>query len=240
MRTYRQYCPIARAAEIVAERWTPLVVRNLLWGATTFSDLAHGLPTMSRSMLVKRLAELERAGVVAVRPKPSGRGSLYTLTPAGQDLAHLVDVMGEWGERWLEVTTEHSDPGFALWAWCRFQMAEDRLPRRQRLLVRFTFPEEAPTNRCYWLLVEGGAAEVCYSDPGGEPDAEVVARSEPFARWHRGDLAWGDALRTGAIAVTGRRPVVRALPSWNTHTPDLAPDAGGADAAGATDLEVSR
>jgi DNA-binding HxlR family transcriptional regulator len=239
VRTYRQYCPIARASEVVAERWTPLVVRNLLWGATTFSDIAHGVPTMSRSMLIKRLSELQRAGVVDVRPKERGQGSLYSLTPAGRDLAGVIDGLARWGERWLEVTSEHSDPGFALWAWARFQLARDRLPAA-RVVVRFTFPEEPPSNRRYWLLVEGGTAELCYSDPGGEPDAEVVARSAPFARWHRGDLAWGEALRTGAIAVTGRRPVVRALPSWNTHTPDLAPDAGGADAAGATDLEVSR
>ena len=221
MRTYRQYCPIARASEIVAERWTPLVVRNLLWGATTFSDIARGVPTMSRSMLIKRLGELQRVGVVEVTPKASGRGSLYTLTPAGRDLAGVVDALAGWGIRWLEVTSEHSDPGFALWAWCRFQIADDRLPAT-RVVVRFTFPQEPPANRRYWLLVERGEAELCYSDPGGDLDADVVAASEPFARWHQGDLPWVDAVRSGDITVTGRSPVVRALPTWNTHAPDFA------------------
>lgn len=227
MRSYRQYCPIARASEIVAERWTPLVVRNLLWGATTFSDIAHGVPTMSRSMLIKRLAELQRAGVVEVRPKERGQGSLYTLTPAGRDLARVVDTLNDWGERWLEVTHEHSDPGFALWAWVRFQLAQDRLPGDRRIVVRFTFPDEPATNRRYWLLVEGGAAEMCYSDPGGEPDADVVARSAPFVRWHLGTVAWGDVLRSGDISVTGHARVARALPTWNTHVYAPPPEAAG-------------
>lgn len=227
MPTYRQYCPLARAAEIMAERWTPLVVRNLLWGATTFSDIAHGVPTMSRSMLIKRLAQLQRAGVVEVRPKDRGQGSLYTLTPAGRDLAGVIDTLSDWGERWVDVTTEHSDPGFALWAWARFQLAHDRLPHERRVVVRFTFPEEAATNRRYWLLVERGAGELCYADPGGEPDAAVVARSEPFARWHQGLLAWSDALRSGDIEVTGHARVVRALPTWNTHVYSPPPDPAG-------------
>jgi len=234
VRTYRQYCPIARASEIVAERWTPLVVRNLLWGATTFSAIAQGVPTMSRSMLIKRLGELQRAGIVEVTPKPTGHGSLYTLTAAGRDLAGVVDALAQWGIRWLEATSEHSDPGFALWAWCRLQLDHERLPPG-RVVVRFTFPEEPPSNRRYWLLVEQGEGELCYSDPGGELDADVVARSDPFARWHRGDLPWADALRSGAITVIGRAPVVRALPTWNRHTPDFtraAPASSPAPALG--------
>jgi DNA-binding HxlR family transcriptional regulator len=220
VRTYRQYCPIARTAEILAERWTPLVVRNLLWGATTFSDIALGVPTMSRSMLIKRLAELQQAGIIEATPKSKGHGSLYTLTPAGRDLAGVIDAMAAWGTRWLEATSEHSDPGFALWAWVRVQVAHDRLPP-DRTVVRFTFPQEPPSNRRYWLLIERGRAELCSVDPGGEIDADVVANSDPFARWHRGELPWADALRSGDITVTGRAAVARALPTWNTHTPDL-------------------
>lgn len=216
MRTYRQYCPIARAAEVVAERWTPLLVRNMLWGAATFSEIARGVPTMSRSMLIRRLKELERAGVITVAPKPRGQGSTYTLTAAGRDLAGVIDGLADWGTRWLEVTSEHSDPGFALWAWARFQVERAALPSG-RVVVRFTFPEEPPSNRRYWLLVEGGEAELCTSDPGGETDAEVVARSEPFARWHRGALRWGDALVTGDVTVSGPPALASAIPRWHSH-----------------------
>jgi DNA-binding HxlR family transcriptional regulator len=85
--SYSQYCPVARASEILAERWTPLLIRNLMFGADTFTKLAGGVPTMSRSMLIKRLAELERAGLLRRTPKDSGHGHTYELTPAGADLA---------------------------------------------------------------------------------------------------------------------------------------------------------
>ena len=128
MGTYHQYCPIARASEILAERWNPLIVRNLMFGADTFSAIARGVPTMSRSMLLKRLEELERAGVIESSPKADGRGHRYRLTEAGADLAGVIGGLAAWGERWLEVTTEHSDPGFALWAWCQLQMDRSTLP----------------------------------------------------------------------------------------------------------------
>ena len=104
MGTYRQYCPIARASEILAERWNPLIVRNLMFGADTFSAIAGGVPTMSRSMLIKRLHELERAGVIESRPKPDGRGHLYELTEAGADLAGVLDGLAAWGDHWVDVT----------------------------------------------------------------------------------------------------------------------------------------
>jgi DNA-binding HxlR family transcriptional regulator len=220
MGRYRQYCPIARAAEILGERWTVLLVRNLLMGADTFTAIARGVPTMSRSVLIKRLADLERAGVIVTTPKPGG-GSTYRLTAAGRDLAGVVEQLGAWGTRWLDVTTEQCDPGFALWAWCRSQMASAALPR-QRTVVAFTFPAERPANRRYWILVEDGVAELCYADPGGVPDVDVVADSVAFVEWHRGARSWADAMRSGAIIARGTPRLVQALPTWNTHQPVLA------------------
>jgi DNA-binding HxlR family transcriptional regulator len=219
--SYRQYCPIARASEIIAERWTPLLVRNLLLGANTFSILAGGVPMMSRSMLVKRLGELERCGVITKTPKERGRGSVYALTDAGRDLAGVITALGEWGERWVEVTTERADPGFALWAWCQVQLDRSKLPAG-RVVVAFTFPDERAGNRRYWLLIDHGNAEVCYSDPGGQPDVEVTARSLPFVDWHRGVRRWADVVATGDIDVRGRRNLVRALPTWNRPLPAMA------------------
>jgi DNA-binding HxlR family transcriptional regulator len=220
--TYRQYCPVARAAEILAERWSLLIVRNLLLGATTFTDLAMGVPYMSRSMLIKRLRELEHNGVIVATPKSNGQGSTYALTDAGHDLTGVVEDMAAWAERWVDVRTEHTDPGFALWVWCKVQLNRDALPP-ERLVVAFRFPEERAGNRRFWLLVEGGNAEVCLTDPGGEPAAEVVARSRAFVDWHRGILCWSEAVRSGAITVHGRRAIVRALPAWNVGEPHVDP-----------------
>jgi DNA-binding HxlR family transcriptional regulator len=216
MGTYRQYCPIARASEILAERWNPLIVRNLMFGADTFSAIARGVPTMSRSMLLKRLDELEHAGVIQSEHKPDGRGHIYRLTEAGADLAGIIGGLAEWGERWLEVTTEHSDPGFALWAWCQLQMDRTKLPMG-RTLVALIFPEERATNRRYWILIDHGDAELCYRDPGGQPDLVVEAGSRAFVDWHRGARSWPDVLRTGEITVTGPTSLSRAFPTWNAH-----------------------
>lgn len=218
VRTYRQYCPIARASEILAERWTPLLVRNLMLGAHSFNDLARGVPAMSRSMLVKRLDELEHAGIVRSEPKRNGHGSTYDLTEAGADLASVIEALGEWGERWVEVTTVHADPGFALWAWCQAQLDRSQLPD-ERTVIAFAFPDEAAGNRYYWLLAEHGDAEVCYSDPGDEPDLFVEAESLAFVDWHRGALSWSLAVRDRRIRVTGSRRLARALPEWNLHQP---------------------
>lgn len=220
MGSYRQYCPIARASEILAERWNPLIVRNLMFGANTFSELARGVPAMSRSMLIKRLGELERAGIIDKQPKADGAGHRYSLTPAGDDLARVIGALGEWGEQWVEVTTEHADPGFALWAWCQVQLNRAALPQ-ERTVVAFTFPDQPPGNRYYWLLIEQGDAEVCYSDPGDEPDVNVQAESLAFVDWHRGKLNWSTAVKAGQITATGRRDLVRALPTWNSHEPTL-------------------
>ena len=216
MRSYREYCPIARASEILAERWTPLVVRNLLYGCHTFSEIARGVPAMSRSLLIKRLKELERAGVVL----KAGDGT-YRLTDAGADLAGVIDALGVWGERWLEVTTEHTDPGFVLWSWARYYLDPDALPE-QRVLVEFVFPDEPATNRRYWLLAERRSAELCYSHPGGEADVMVTAASEAFTRWHLGSLDWRRAVADGSIRADGPTRLARALPSWNRHPQQLA------------------
>lgn len=220
MGSYRQYCPIARASEILAERWNPLIVRNLMFGADTFSALARGVPAMSRSMLIKRLQELERHGIIDKTPRPDRPGHFYRLTEAGADLADVINTLATWGDRWLEVTTEHADPGFALWAWCQVQLDRSALPRH-RAVIAFNFPQEAPGNRYYWMLIEKGDAELCHSDPGGDPDVYVTAQSLAFVEWHRGRLAWSEAIRSGGIELVGDKRLARALPTWNLHTPSL-------------------
>jgi len=128
----------------------------------------------------------------------------------------VIGALAVWGERWVEVTTERSDPGFALWAWCQFQLDRSALPAG-RVVVALIFPDEAATNRRYWLLIEHGYAEVCYSDPGGEPDLMVEAGSLAFVDWHRGERRWQDVLRSGDVKLTGPAGLRRSFPTWNTH-----------------------
>lgn len=178
-------------------------------------------PTPNLPVTFSAIAKGEHAGVIETRPKPDGPGHLYQLTEAGADLSEVIYALAAWGERWIEVTTERSDPGFALWAWCQVQLDRSALPAG-RVVVAFTFPDERPGNRRYWLLVEHGDAEVCYSDPGGKPDLMVEARSLPFVDWHRGCRTWRDVLRSGDVKLTGPTWLRRSFPSWNRHMPVVA------------------
>jgi DNA-binding HxlR family transcriptional regulator len=217
MRNYGQYCPIARASAVLAERWTPIILRNLLNGCATFTDIADGAPGIPRSLLTGRLRELERAGVVWSEANPSGRGSLYHLTEAGQDLKELLYALGTWGERWLELAPEHVDPYVVLWAWCAWYLERDRLPDH-RVVVRFEFPDQPLSSRWFWVVFDGERSEVCRKDPGYEVDLVVEAESMALAEWHLGRVEWDDALRADRIRVAGPRRIGRMLPTWNRRS----------------------
>lgn len=221
MRSYGQFCPIARGSEIFAERWTPIILRNLLVGCRTFNQLAAAAPGLSRALLTRRLRELERAGLVSTSPKPGGRGSRYEPTPAAEAMWPVLQALGDWAQEWTELTSEQADPDAVLWSWAQSYLRVERLPER-RVVVRFDFHSRG--RRTVWLLIERGGAEICRFDPGFGDDVTVrIDDPVAFARWHLGDIEWSDAVRSGAIAVDGPRALCRALPTWNG-----APDARAA------------
>lgn len=219
MRTYGQYCPMARAAEVFAERWTPIIVRNLHLGATTFSEILDGAPGLSRTLLSRRLDQLERLGIVETEPKPAGRGRLYRLTDAGEGLSVVCDALGEWGGRWLDVVPEHLEPGFTLWALCQ-NLNVGRLPRR-RVVVQLDFPDRRPRER-FWLLLEHGRGEVCKEYPGTDVDLFIRADSDAFTLWHMGRLSWAEAIGSGRIHTHGPASLIRAFPTWKEPSHDAA------------------
>jgi DNA-binding HxlR family transcriptional regulator len=140
---YGQFCPVAQAAQVLAERWTPLVVRELICGSVRFNDLQRGVPRMSSSLLSRRLKELEYAGIVERRPAAKGRGSEYHLTDAGRELFPIVEGMGLWAQRWLRrelVAEENLDPDLLMWDIRRCVTAEglppDVIASERRFVVR--------------------------------------------------------------------------------------------------------
>ena len=217
MRTYGQYCPIARASEILAQRWTPIIVRDLLNGPTTYSRLADGAPGLSRTLLTTRLRELQRVGIVETTKSPNGKSSLYGLTEAGKDLGDVLLAIGSWGERWLEVAPEHADPGFVLNSWCKMYLAYDKLPER-RVVARFDFPDQPRKGSPLWLVFDGDNSEVCRKAPGFEEDLVVKAESVALAEWHLGRTEWAAAVQSGRIQVTGLPRLAKALPTWNRRS----------------------
>lgn len=227
MRTYGQYCPIARGAEIFAERWTPLIIRNLHLGCENFGEILEGAPGLSRTVLVQRLQQLERLGIVEVTPKAQGRGHRYQLTTSGDDLFKVCVTLGEWGARWLEIAPENLDPFVALWSMCN-ALRPDRLPD-QRVVVRLDFTGFRPHER-YWLLLEHGEAEICKTYPGLDEDLFITAEAEAFVKWHAGQLSWAEATRDSRIQLHGPSWLVRAFPTWNGRSmfAHIKPDSGAA------------
>jgi DNA-binding HxlR family transcriptional regulator len=215
VRTYGQYCPIARGAEIFAERWTPLIVRNLYLGCGSFGRILEGAPGLSRTLLSQRLEQLERLGIVESAPKPAGRGRRYKLTSAGHELFAVCQSLGEWGARWLEIAPENLDPFVALWSMCK-ALRRDRLPDR-RVVIRFDFTGR-PHRERYWLLIELGDTEICKTSPGLDEDILITAEAEAFVKWHAGHLTWTEVTREGRIKLEGSPSLVRAFPTWNARS----------------------
>jgi DNA-binding HxlR family transcriptional regulator len=200
--SYGQYCPIARASEILAMRWTPIIVRNLLLGCETFSELRDGAPGISRSLLSNRLELLERYGVIERRPGPR-----YVLTDAGRELDPVMEALGIWGARWLEITPEHFDAHTVLWSLCRVTAADD-LPCR-RLVIRFNLSDG--DRRRFWVVLRPPDSEVCIKPPGYDEDLVVTTSCEWLAKWHMGRISLGQAMHAGLIAVQGPRELVQTL-----------------------------
>jgi DNA-binding HxlR family transcriptional regulator len=211
MSTYGQFCPVAKAMEVLDERWTLLVVRELLAGSTRFNELRRGNPKMSPALLSKRLRSLERAGVIR-RDEVDGRTS-YHLTDCGMELKPVVEGLGAWGIRWIgELGEDDLDPHLLLWD-IRRTIPVDSWPRRRTVLA-FQFTDQPSSTAGWWLCVNGEDADVCDYDPGFEVTATVVTTLSTMVRLWRVDRTWDDALRAGELRIDAPSDVRREVPRW--------------------------
>jgi DNA-binding HxlR family transcriptional regulator len=217
MPDYGRYCPIALGTEVVSDRWTPLILRELILGNTRFNDIARGLPGISRSLLTQRLRHLERNGVVELWPAASGRGNEYHLTPAGKDLESVVMGLGRWAVEWLydEMEPQNTDPTVLIW-WMHRRIDAAELPA-SRAVVEFVFT--APERATFWMVFEHGEVSVCLQHPGFEPDVMVTTTTAALAAVFQGLESWKHALATGAIRIEGATSLARALPRWFLGSP---------------------
>lgn len=208
---YRQFCPVAKAMELLDERWTLLLVRELVIGSERFNDLRRGLPRMSPALLSKRLHLLVRAGVV--ERVVDGTDVRYRLTEAGQELRPVVEALGAWGTRWIgDLGEADLDPHLLMWDVHR-NVAEESVPPG-RTVVQFVFSDVPVTKARWWLVLTPGDTDVCDEDPGHDVDVTVTGSLRDLTRWWRGDLAWSAALRDGAVEVVGPSRLSRELPGW--------------------------
>ena len=212
--SYHQFCPVAKAMELLDERWTLLIVRELVAGSRRFNELRRGLPRMSPALLSKRLQQLLSAGVVERRS--DGTEVQYLLTPAGRELEPIVEALGAWGIRWIgELGEADLDPKLLLWDMHR-NIDHAAVPAG-RTVVQFTFRDlAAPHQRDWWLVITPPEADVCDHDPGHDVAVMVTASLRSLVQVWRGDQGWSDALRSGGLEVRGPEALRRAMPGWFT------------------------
>lgn len=210
--TYRQFCPIALACEIVTERWTPLVLRELLCGSTRFNQLKRGLPAISPSLLSRRLRELEEHGIV--ERNVDGTSVEYHLTSAGEDLRPIIESLGHWGKKWVErdLVKEEMDPALLVWDMHR-RVNVSALPDT-RVVTRFDFHGARGRKSRFWMIFERPTVDVCFQDPGHEPDMFVDADVRAGIDFWMGRRSFASALADRSFVLDGPRHLCRAFPSW--------------------------
>jgi DNA-binding HxlR family transcriptional regulator len=213
---YGQFCPIAKAAEVFATRWTPLVLRELMSGATTFNDIHHGVPLMSRTLLAERLRQMETEGLLTRRVRTGRRGHEYHLTTAGEGFRAIVAALGQWGMAHARkrINADDLDPGMLMWA-LRVRTDPAALPD-ERVVVRFEFTG-VPMNRSrfkvMWLVLDRAGVDVCAKDPGYQIDLVARGSIAIFVQVFLGNITWKSATSRG-LSVEGDRNKVKQLPIW--------------------------
>jgi DNA-binding HxlR family transcriptional regulator len=213
---FGQFCPVAVACEVFAERWTPIILREMFAGSRKFSEIRRGVPLISSALLTQGLRALEANGVIVRESLPGSRGQSYQLTQAGREFLPVIEGLGEWGQRWtVRVERGNLDPGFLMWN-VRRRVVLDRLPAR-RTVVRFKFggvPVRHRGPRLFWLVLDRAQCDLCIEDPGIEVDLHVDADLAAMARIWLGDITFDEALRSRKVQLTGSRELARAFPSW--------------------------
>ena len=211
MSPYGQFCPMSKAMDILDERWTLLIIREMLLGSTHFNDLRRGVPKMSPSLLSKRLKTLCRAGVIE-RRDVAGRTS-YVLTPCGRELEGVVQALMAWGTRWVgELGEQDLDPHLLMWDIQR-TVAIDNWPRT-RTVVGFQLGGVHTRASRWWLMVADGRADMCDFDPGYDVAAIVATELRTLTDIWRGDTTWSRCLMDGSVTITGADDARRAVPAW--------------------------
>ena len=202
-KSYGQYCPVSRTLGMLGERWSLLIVRDLLSGATRFNDLARGLPGLSRGLLAKRLRQLEASGVV------ERLGSRYLLTDAGRGLEPVVHALSAWGARWSfgEPEPDELDASVLVW-WMHARFDTSDLPGHRHVFhIRFTDDPQQ-----FWIVVESGDPSVCLTDPGFDVDVVITSDLGALFQVWMGRLPLREATRDGRVQFSGPAALTRRMP----------------------------
>lgn len=211
---YGQFCPVAKAAEIVTTRWTPLILRELICGSSRFNEIHRGMPLMSRALLSKRLKELQAAGVIE-RDGPAGsQTSVYRLTPSGEALQPIIVALGAWGQQWVESALEGPDWDAGVLMWDMKRRIDTSVLPAGRTVVQFDYHDAPAELRRWWLVVEDDEIDLCQSDPGHEVNLYVASSVPVMANVWIGKASLACALDDEEIVVIGDAQLSKTIRRW--------------------------
>ncbi len=224
--SYGQFCPVALTSELLAEKWTPLVLRELILGSRRFADVHRGVPLMSPTMLTRRLRELEHAEVVVRRLSRDGKME-YHLTKAGQALTPIVMGFAKWGKDFARMRMRPGDvdPGLLIWEIRRW-IDTSALPK-SRSVILFRFPQASRRRQFWWLVAERGEVDLCLLSPGLDVDLTIDADLPTLARLWRGDVTAQQAVGSGKIRMSGSAQLARTFGRWIGISPLVRPSKSG-------------
>lgn len=224
MKGYSQFCPVAKGAEVFNERWTPLIIRELMCGSHRFNELKHGNPLMSPSLLSNRLKSLEEAGVVKKIIASAGNSAEYHLTPAGEDLGQLVVRLGLWGMKWARshLTEGDYDPELLMWD-VRRRIDVSEFPNT-RQIIGFVFLDMPLKKRSWWLIVDKGEVDLCRKDPGYEVDLVFKTTAKTMAGVWMGYTTVKKEIKNKTLSITGSVGLKDRLDDWLIYSVFTRPE----------------
>ncbi len=213
MADYGQFCPVAKATEIVGERWTLLIVRELMLGTCRFNDFQRALSRISPTLLNQRLKFLEARGIIIKKRKPGQKGYEYRLTASGKELAPLVETLAVWGMRWSrgQMTDEELDVEFLMWDLQR-RLQTEHLPDGETVIC-FIFAELGSFKN-WWMVVNDDNVDLCTQDPGKDVDIYINSTVRALAEVWKGDVPLKKAIASGGIKTHGVRVLERSISKW--------------------------
>lgn len=210
---FGQFCPIALASEVLAQKWTLLIVRELNAGATRFNEIRRGVPRISATLLKQRLIQLQAAGVVTRRTMLTDGPDEYVLTEAGKELKQVLSAIGNWGQRWArEIEHDDLDPGWLVWAMHR-RIDTSKMPQG-RTVIGFHFTDAPSDRRLFWLVCNHPNVDVCVKPPGFDEDVKITTDIRTMAEVWRGIRPLQQSIAEGLIQISGPPIYKRNLPSW--------------------------
>lgn len=212
MKSYNQFCPLAQATQLLCERWTLIVVRELIAGSTRFNELQKGVPLMSPSLLSTRLKQLVKAGVVQREGNPGN--VRYTLTQAGSELRPVIELLGAWGHRWVRSDLNNNDLDAGLLMWDMRRSIDPSVMPDQRIVVQFEYPDAPKGGQLWWLVADNGEIDLCMNDHGYEIDIIIKSSLRAMTRVWVCEQTFNDAVSQGEIKVMGDPALTGKLESW--------------------------